>query len=122
MYQKYFSELHNHTYTLESVIDVGQGISIGPGRFVKKNKRRACRIWEKKITVGQEKIDKKNKFDQKKFSKLMWEKKSYLKELLCWNKSDLTKCANCISLEKFPKNNKRRAFNKAIGPGKKFRN
>ena len=76
MYQKYFSELHNHTYTLE-------GISIGPGRFVKKNKRRACRIWEKKITVGQEKIDKKNKFDQKNFSKLMWEKKSYLKELLC---------------------------------------
>ena len=83
-------------------------INVGPVEFGKK-----------KITVGQEKIDKKNKFDQKKFSKLMWEKKSYLKELLCWNKSDLTKCANCISLEKFPKNNKRRAFNKAIGPGKK---
>ena len=27
--------------TLESVIDVGQGISVGPGRFGKKNKRRA---------------------------------------------------------------------------------
>ena len=27
--------------TLESLIDVGQGISIGPGRFGKKNKRRA---------------------------------------------------------------------------------
>ena len=27
--------------TLESVIDVGQGISIGPGIFFKKNKRRA---------------------------------------------------------------------------------
>ena len=26
---------------LESVIDVGQGIIIGPGKFVKKNKRRA---------------------------------------------------------------------------------
>ena len=27
--------------TLESGIDVGQGITIGPGKFVKKNKRRA---------------------------------------------------------------------------------
>ena len=27
--------------TLESVIDVGQGISVGPGRLGKKNKRRA---------------------------------------------------------------------------------
>ena len=27
--------------TLESVIDVGQGISIGPGKFDKNNKRRA---------------------------------------------------------------------------------
>ena len=27
--------------TLESRIDVGQGITIGPGKFVKKNKRRA---------------------------------------------------------------------------------
>ena len=27
--------------TLESVIDVGQGICVGPGRFGKKNKRRA---------------------------------------------------------------------------------
>ena len=39
--------------TLESVIDVGQGISVGPGRFVKKNKRRALnkrrawKIWKK---------------------------------------------------------------------------
>ena len=35
--------------TLESVIDVGQGISIGPGRFGKKNKRRALnkrRAWK----------------------------------------------------------------------------
>ena len=53
-------------FTLESVIDVGQGISIGPGRFGKKNKRRAWRIWKKRITVGQERFDKKNKFDQKK--------------------------------------------------------
>ena len=30
-----------HTYTLESVIEVGQGISVGPGKFDKKNKRRA---------------------------------------------------------------------------------
>ena len=27
--------------TLESGIDVGQGINIGPGKFVKKNKHRA---------------------------------------------------------------------------------
>ena len=27
--------------TLESGIDVGQGISVGPGKFAKKNKRRA---------------------------------------------------------------------------------
>ena len=27
--------------TLESGIDVGQGIIVGPGNFVKKNKRRA---------------------------------------------------------------------------------
>ena len=27
--------------TLQSVIDVGQGISVGPGKFDKKNKRRA---------------------------------------------------------------------------------
>jgi hypothetical protein len=35
--------------TLESVIDVGQGISIGPGRFGKKNKSRALnkhRAWK----------------------------------------------------------------------------
>ena len=28
-------------YTLESGIDVGQEINVGPGKFVKKNKRRA---------------------------------------------------------------------------------
>ena len=39
--------------TLESVIDVGQGIRVGPGRFGKKNKRRALnkrrawKIWKK---------------------------------------------------------------------------
>ena len=39
--------------TLESLIDVGQGISVGPGRFDKKNKsralnkRRAWKIWKK---------------------------------------------------------------------------
>ena len=27
--------------TLESGIDVGQGINVGPGKFVKKNKHRA---------------------------------------------------------------------------------
>ena len=34
--------------TLESLIDVGQGIRLGPGRFDKKNKRRALnksRAW-----------------------------------------------------------------------------
>ena len=33
--------------TLESVIHVGQGIRVGPGRFGKKNKRRAFKIWKK---------------------------------------------------------------------------
>ena len=39
--------------TLESLINVGQGISVGPGRFDKKNKRRvlnnrrAWKIWKK---------------------------------------------------------------------------
>ena len=28
-------------HTLESGIDVGQGISVGPGKFAKKNKHRA---------------------------------------------------------------------------------
>ena len=32
------------SYTLESVIDIGQEISVGPGRFGKKNKRRAWKI------------------------------------------------------------------------------
>ena len=27
-----------HPFTLESGIDVGQGITVGPGKFVKKNK------------------------------------------------------------------------------------
>ena len=31
----------NLVTTLESGIDVGQGITVGPGKFVKKNKRRA---------------------------------------------------------------------------------
>ena len=36
--------------TLESGIDLGQGINVGPGRFVKKNKNRAwniSRAWTK---------------------------------------------------------------------------
>ena len=33
--------------TLESVIDLGQGINIGPGKFVKKNKRRALKKMRK---------------------------------------------------------------------------
>ena len=58
-----FSYFIRKVSTLESLIDVGQGISVGPGRFGKKNKRRALnerRAWkiEKRITVGQEKIDK----------------------------------------------------------------
>ena len=37
-------------FTLESWIDVGQGITVGPGKFAKKNKRRALnksRAWTK---------------------------------------------------------------------------
>ena len=35
------SEKISNQLTLESGIDVGQGISVGPGKFDKKNKRRA---------------------------------------------------------------------------------
>ena len=35
-------------FTLESGIDVGQGITVGPGKFVKKNKRRA---WKKNVQI-----------------------------------------------------------------------
>ena len=37
------THLHcNHSKpTLESEIDIGQGINVGPGKFVTKNKRRA---------------------------------------------------------------------------------
>ena len=33
--------LTHNTYTLESGIDIGQGITVGPGQFFKTNKRRA---------------------------------------------------------------------------------
>ena len=36
-----FFEYYKKMHTLESEIDVGQGINVGPGKFVKKNKRRA---------------------------------------------------------------------------------
>ena len=35
------------TTTLESGIDVGQGISVGPGNFGKNSKRRASKIYQK---------------------------------------------------------------------------
>ena len=46
--------------------------------------------------------------------KLVWEKKSYYKEITMLKK---IKCANCISprpqgLERYPKNNKHRAWKK----------
>ena len=31
---------YNGVHTLESGIDVGQGINVGPGKWCKKNKRR----------------------------------------------------------------------------------
>ena len=37
---KVFLDVTDGMHTLESRIDVGQGINIGPGIFVKKNKRR----------------------------------------------------------------------------------
>ena len=39
--QTSYTQFVKETFTLESVIDVGQGISVGPGKFDKKNKRRA---------------------------------------------------------------------------------
>ena len=41
---RFFDQVGHQTtyaYTLESGIDEGQGITIGPGKFFKKNKRRA---------------------------------------------------------------------------------
>ena len=38
---RYNIGLYNNTLDLESGIDVGQGITVGLGKFVKKNKRRA---------------------------------------------------------------------------------
>ena len=35
----YGAERLSSLITLESEIDVGQGITVGPGKFVKKNKR-----------------------------------------------------------------------------------
>ena len=35
------SAYYKHSITLESGIDVGQGINVGPGKLGKKNKRRA---------------------------------------------------------------------------------
>ena len=34
-------KIRARSITLESLIDVGQGISVGPGKFAKNNKRRA---------------------------------------------------------------------------------
>ena len=54
--QFFFSEFEKYArlfISSQSVIDVGQGISVGPGRFGKKNKhralnkRRAWKIWKK---------------------------------------------------------------------------
>ena len=39
--------IKSYVATLESLIDVGQGISVVPGRFGKKNKRMAWKIWKK---------------------------------------------------------------------------
>ena len=36
-------------HTLESIIDVGQGISEGPGRFGKKNKRTGTSIRDPRV-------------------------------------------------------------------------
>ena len=40
-YQFFQLRLNDFHNTLVSGIDVGQGINVGPGKFVKKNKRRA---------------------------------------------------------------------------------
>jgi hypothetical protein len=75
------NDLSTYSCTLESVIDVGQGISVGPGRFGKMNKRRALnkrRAWKiwKRITVGQEKFDKI-------CANLCGKKNHTIKKLLC---------------------------------------
>ena len=43
-------EMERRKYTLESGIDIGHGINVGPGKFYKNNKLRAlnkCRAWKK---------------------------------------------------------------------------
>ena len=50
LFEVLFYVLHIMTFTLESGIDVGQGINLGPEKFVKKNKRRALnkhKAWTK---------------------------------------------------------------------------
>ena len=59
--------------TLESTIDVGQGISLGSERFVKNNKRRAWKTWKKGIPVGRKKLTD--------FVQTCMGKKSYYKEI-----------------------------------------
>ena len=54
----------------------------------------------------------------------MWETKSYLKKLLHMLKKNLTKqnvqTVLAVGPRKIPEINKRRAFNRAIGSGKKW--
>ena len=78
-------------------------INVGPRKLKKKNYRRGGKVWPKKCAnfCGKKKSRLKNKYVEKK---------------------NLTKqnLQSALAMEKIPKINKRRAFNKAIGSGKKY--
>ena len=78
--------------TLESGIDIRQGTNVGPGKFVKKSKHRAFN----KRKAGT------------KCAKICYKKHIKLENI-------------CRPWKKNPKFNKRRAFNTAVGPGKRFK-
>ena len=59
---------------------MGQGMSVGPGRFGKKYKRRAGKIWKKEYPWGR-KI-------WKNYVKTCVGKKSYYKEITMFQKSE----------------------------------
>ena len=57
---EFFLKFYFWGNTLESGIDVGQGITVGPGKYVKKNK---CRAFNKAVGPGKKsKINKRRAY------------------------------------------------------------
>ena len=56
-----------YSTTLESVIDVGQGINVGPGKFVKMQimLQKTCKTWKKYVGHGKNsKFNKRGAFNK----------------------------------------------------------